>query len=134
MKSFCCNSNDYFIVTATDEQYDTYFQQYLIGQLYAVIGMRYHSNIFSAKMGTPFVSVSYEQKMKGFMEKMNLMEYCIDLQSLSKDKLKKCFDELIKQHDKYINYLVEKHAYMKNEAHKTTDILEEILTQKEKVQ
>ena len=134
MNSFCCNSNDYFIVTATDEQYDTYFQQYLIGQLYAVIGMRYHSNIFSAKMGTPFVSVSYEQKMKGFMEKMNLMEYCIDLQSLSKDKLKKCFDELIKQHDKYINYLVEKHEYMKNEAHKTTDILEEILTQKEKVQ
>lgn len=46
MRTFCCDTNDYFVVTASDERYDTYFQQYLIGQLYAVIGMRYHSNIF----------------------------------------------------------------------------------------
>ena len=87
MRTFCCDTNDYFVVTASDERYDTYFQQYLIGQLYAVIGMRYHSNIFSAKMGTPFISISYEQKMKGFMEKMNLAEYCIDLKNLSKDTI-----------------------------------------------
>ena len=44
---------------------------------YAIIGMRYHSNIFSAKAGTPFISISYEQKMAGFMNKMNLEKYCI---------------------------------------------------------
>ena len=91
MRTFCCDTNDYFVVTASDERYDTYFQQYLIGQLYAVIGMRYHSNIFSAKMGTPFISISYEQKMKGFMEKMNLAEYCIDLKTLSKDTIENRF-------------------------------------------
>ena len=38
--------------TMTDEQ-DSEFQQYIISKLSAVVGMRYHSNIFAAKMGTP---------------------------------------------------------------------------------
>ena len=28
MRTFCCDTNDYFVVTASDERYDTYFQQY----------------------------------------------------------------------------------------------------------
>ena len=30
-------------------------------------------------MGTPFVSVAYEQKMKGFMKKIQQEKYCIDI-------------------------------------------------------
>lgn len=134
MCTFCRDTNDYFVVTANDERYDTYFQQYLIGQLYAVIGMRYHSNIFSAKMGTPFISVSYEQKMKGFMKKMDLAEYCIDLQNLSKEVLENRFDQLVNHYDEYKKDLCNKHVFMKSEAHKTTDILEMVLVKKEKVQ
>ena len=133
MCKFCCDTNDYFIVTANDGRYDAYFQQYLVGQLYAVIGMRYHSNIFSAKMGTPFISISYEQKMKGFMEKMDLVEYCIDLQNLSKDVLKNRFEYLVKQYDEYKKFLCNKHTFMKTEAHKTTDILETILEREDTV-
>ena len=134
MRTFCCDTNDYFVVTASDERYDTYFQQYLIGQLYAVIGMRYHSNIFSAKMGTPFISISYEQKMKGFMEKMNLAEYCIDLKTLSKDTIENRFEQLVNHYDEYKKYLCNKHTFMKSEAHKTTDILATVLERKEKAQ
>ena len=134
MCTFCCDTNDYFVVTASDERYDTYFQQYLIGQLYAVIGMRYHSNIFSAKMGTPFISISYEQKMKGFMEKLNLAEYCIDLKTLSKDTIENRFEQLVNHYDEYKKYLCNKHTFMKSEAHKTTDILETVLERKEKAQ
>ena len=105
----------------------------MVGQLYAVIGMRYHSNIFSAKMGTPFISISYEQKMKGFMEKMDLVEYCIDLQNLSKDVLKNRFEYLVKQYDEYRKFLCNKHTFMKTEAHKTTDILETILEREDTV-
>lgn len=130
MRTFCINNNDYFVVSANDEQYDTYFQQYLISQLYAVIGMRYHSNIFSAKMGTPFISVSYEQKMKGFMGKMTLTEYCIDIRDLSVDALKTCFKQLIKHYDEYKKYLCSEHNFMKSESHKTTDILETVLAKK----
>ena len=43
--------SDTFMIDAFSEERDTYFQQYVIGKLYAVVGMRYHSNIFSAKMG-----------------------------------------------------------------------------------
>ena len=131
MSSFACNRDDYFVVVADDERYDTYFQQYLIGQLYAVIGMRYHSNIFSAKMGTPFISISYEQKMSGFMKKMNLMKYCIDLKDLSEDKLQQYFNRIVINHEKYKTYLCEKHTYMCKEAHKTTDILKTLLENKE---
>lgn len=134
MRKFCYNINDYYVVTASDERYDTYFQQYLIGQLYAVIGMRYHSNIFSAKMGTPFISISYEQKMKGFMEKMNLTDYCIDLKCLSQGDLENLFENLINHYDQYKEFLCYKHRFMKVEAHKTTDILEMVLAEKEKVQ
>ena len=131
MKSFCFDSDNYFVVTATDEYYDTYFQQYLIGQLYAVIGMRYHSNIFSAKMGTPFISVSYEQKMKGFMNKIRLSEYCIDLQELSTELLDDRFKQLVKHYEEYKEYLYNMHDFMKSESHKTTDILEGIVKKRQ---
>lgn len=54
MKEYCFDEDNYFVICSDDEKYDTYFQQYVIGCMYAVIGMRYHSNIFSAKMGTPY--------------------------------------------------------------------------------
>lgn len=69
-----------------------------------LMSMRYHSNIFSAKMGTPFISISYEQKMKGFMEKMNLAEYCIDLKTLSKDTIENRFEQLVNHYDEYKKY------------------------------
>ena len=63
MSGFATGKDSFFTIPDSDDRYDSYFQQYVIGQLYAVVGMRYHSNIFSAKMGTPFISVSYEQKI-----------------------------------------------------------------------
>lgn len=127
MNGFATDKEHFFIIPDNDVRYDTYFQQYLIGQLYAVIGMRYHSNIFSAKMGTPFISVSYEQKMQGFMEKMNLCEYYIGLNDLSADKLKEKFELLTINYDKYKHYLVEKHDEMRKDAYRTTEIVKEVL-------
>lgn len=124
MKTYCLNDENYFIIPANEDRYDAYFQQYLIGQLYAVIGMRYHSNIFSAKMGTPFISVSYEQKMQGFMEKMDLLDYCIRIDDLSVNNLKEKFDILVNNYDEYKKYLKDKHDDMKREAYKTTEILQ----------
>lgn len=129
MRTFCCDTNGYFVVTASDDRYDTYFQQYVISKLYAVIGMRYHSNIFSAKMGTPFISVSYEQKMQGFMEKMNLEQYYIPLMELSTDVLNSKFDLLSLTYDIYRNYLATQHNTMKEESYQTTKIVENLLNE-----
>lgn len=116
-----------FMVEANKECYDSYFQQYLIGKLYAVVGMRYHSNIFSAKMGTPFVSVSYEQKMEGFMNSIGLNNYCISFENLSYDKLNEKFSMLEKNYILYKEKLNQMHEYMKNESYKSTKVVIDIL-------
>ena len=127
MSSYCKDKENCFVIPDNDERYDTYFQQYVISKLYAVVGMRYHSNIFSAKMGTPFISVSYEQKMQGFMEKMNLEQYCIPLKDLSTDVLNSKFEILVNNYGEYHNQLISKHLDMKNESYKTTEIVKEII-------
>lgn len=111
------------------EEYDSYFQQYLIGKLYAVVGMRYHSNIFSAKMGTPFISISYEQKMLGFMQSIGLENYCIDLNELNIDKLNFKFNQLIDNYGEYKELLTTMHDSMKKKSYITTEAVIKILDQ-----
>ena len=108
--------------TMSDE-YDCYFQQYIISKMYALIGMRYHSNIFSAKMGCPFVSVAYEQKMTGFMEKMKLGKFCVSIKDLSFQTLKGAFEQMNISYDDYKKYLNEKSKELEAESLKTTDMV-----------
>lgn len=119
-----------FVVSATENKYDSYFQQYVIEKMYAVVGMRYHSNIFSAKMGTPFVSISYEQKMRGFMESTGLSEYCIDLRDLSYEKLVSKFRQLEENYDEYANKLKVLHEPMKGKAFMPTQAIIDFLESK----
>lgn len=112
-----------------DDNYDCYFQQYLISKLYAVVGMRYHSNIFSAKMGTPFVSVAYEQKMKGFMKKIQQEKYCIDISDLSFELLKDKFEILVKNYNDYKNLLMEQREYRRLESYKTTELVTKLIAE-----
>ena len=118
------------MIEANASQYDAYFQQYVIGKLYAVVGMRYHSNIFSAKMGIPFVSISYEQKMKGFMEKMGLDNYCIPIENLSLKQLESTFEKVNVDYPAYEKRLKEMHPLMKADSHKTTEAVLDLLEQK----
>ena len=83
------------------DEMDTYFQQFLISQLYAHIGMRYHSNIFAAKAGVPFIAVAYEEKMQGFMEMCGLDDYAIRLDELSGDVLEDKWRSLKKNYGAY---------------------------------
>ena len=114
-------------VVAND--YDCYFQQYLISRLYAVVGMRYHSNIFAAKMGTPFISVSYEQKMKGFMEKADLNRYCIPIAELSCERLASCFGELTRSYDAYKEHLMGNKDKYREKAYYTTEVVSSSINQ-----
>ncbi len=111
------------------DSYDCYFQQYIISRLMAVVGMRYHSNIFSAKMGTPFISISYEQKMCGFMDRASLSEYCIDINNLSYQILVSKFNELISNYANYKRVLAEEAPIFKRESSRTTDLMVQILNQ-----
>jgi len=107
-----------------DENYNTYFQQYIISKLYAVIGLRYHSNIFAAKMKTPFISVVYEEKMEGFLKLAELTDYSIPLQDISSDKI---LEKLFLLKDNYQNIkdqLESKNEIWKKNAEKTMNLFE----------
>ena len=81
-----------------DENYDTYFQQFVIGKLHSVVGMRYHSNIFAAKMGTPFIAIPYEEKMQGFLELAGLTDFAVPLADVSEERLCLAFNSLMEQY------------------------------------
>lgn len=131
MSEFSTGGNG-FVMEANSDIYDTYFQQYVIGKLYAVVGMRYHSNIFSAKMGTPFVSISYEQKMKGFMKKMGLQKYCIPVEALTESELKSKFNDMISAYEEYKNLLENKHEEMLKQAYSSTEAVLKILEENDR--
>lgn len=119
-----------FMLDSVSDEYDSYFQQFLIGKLYAVVGMRYHSNIFSAKMGTPFLSISYEQKMQGFIQTVGLEDYCIDINCLDTNELENRFNKMISNYLGYKRKLVSLHDFMKKESHRTTEAVIDILNYK----
>ena len=106
-----------------NENYDTYFQQYIISKLYAVIGLRYHSNIFAAKMGTPFISVVYEEKMEGFLKLAELMDYSLPLSEISASKILEKFSLLENNYQQIKIQLKGKNENWKKRAAKTIELL-----------
>lgn len=117
------NSNTFLL----SDEVDAYFQQYIISKLYAVVGMRYHSNIFAAKAGVPFLAIVYEEKMRGFMEMWNLENYAIMLEDLSADSLLEKWDKLVGTYDSYKADLMDNCLKWKKEAEKTLRSMEMIL-------
>lgn len=110
---------------------DSDFQQNLISKLYALIGMRYHSNIFAAKMGTPFIPVIYEEKMEGFIEAADLTEYAVYLKELSYQSVCLKFNKLENEYNAYKTTLDQKNEEWKAQAGKTVKLLAEFLGEKE---
>lgn len=102
-------------------EYDTYAQQYVISQLYALVGMRYHSNIFAAKTGVPFVAVSYEEKMTGFMIDHNLTELMIPVKDISEELLLKKYGMIEEKHDSFEKQLKDKREEFRELAKVTVD-------------
>lgn len=106
-----------------DDQHDCYFQQYVISKLHMVIGLRYHSNIFSAKMKTPFISVSYEQKMRGFAQMVGMDNYCMDVNQLSGKALISKVQELEANYDTVKAHLEKENEHIIGESSKTTKLV-----------
>jgi polysaccharide pyruvyl transferase WcaK-like protein len=49
------------------------------------VATRFHGAVFCAKSLTPFVSIDYDPKVRGFMRQIDLEEYCytaLDLKDL----------------------------------------------------
>lgn len=104
---------------------DAYFQQCLISRLYAVVGMRYHSNIFAAKAGVPFLAIAYEEKMQGFMEMhRGLEQYLILLEDLSLESLWEKWKNLENNYGRYQKDLKVYKKKWQKQAEKTLHLIE----------
>ena len=53
-----------------------------IRSAYFLVGMRYHSIVLAAKSAVPFISLSYEQKMKEVSEYTGQQDFCLDLKDI----------------------------------------------------
>lgn len=51
----------------------------VIGRAYLLVGLRLHSLILASLQGTPFVSINYDIKIKGFMRHMYCSDYFIEV-------------------------------------------------------
>lgn len=77
-KSLEDNGNIYVI----EDTYSSDIQQKIIENAEFVIGARYHSVVFAINNCTPFISLSYEHKMTGLLELLNLQEREINISNL----------------------------------------------------
>ncbi len=79
-------SNDVVVLQNT---YSSDIQQKIIEKADFVIGARYHSIVFAINNCTPFISLSYEHKMNGLLELLNLNDREIDISKIGE----KSFDK-----------------------------------------
>lgn len=89
------------------------------------IGVRLHSLVFSALTNVPAIGISYEPKIDGFLEMINMTPVCT-YDNISKEKIIEQVDKFI--NNKQINYK-EKTEYFKNMCVDTLNaIIDEIET------
>lgn len=67
-------------IIVIDENQSSDVQQEIIKKSYLVIGARYHSVVFAINNEIPFVSLSYEHKMKGLLEVLDMTDRMVEIQ------------------------------------------------------
>ena len=66
---------------------------------YAYIGTRFHSVILATQGCIPNIGISYEWKLKNFMEESGMGDYSINVENLTENKLWFLWDKLIRNYD-----------------------------------
>lgn len=85
--------NDNPLITVISSSYDSNIQQRIIEKSDFVVGVRYHTIIFSINQSKPFYCISYENKMKNMLEILSLCDRSIDA-SIAFDFPQRTIDEV----------------------------------------
>ena len=99
----------------------------LMSRCTAVVGMRLHSLIFSTLVATPFLALSYSDKVRQFAGQASMEEYCLDWAQLDYDDLVKRFESLLDDRENIVTNLEETVLKMRAKALEHEDILKELL-------
>lgn len=69
-----------------DDIYGSEIQQSIISEAEFVIGARYHSIVFAINQAVPFVSLSYEHKMAGLLETLDINNSIVNIEGIFDNK------------------------------------------------
>ena len=69
-------------IIVIDENQSSDVQQEIIKKSCLVIGARYHSVVFAINNEIPFISLSYEHKMKGLLEVLEMTDRMVEIQDI----------------------------------------------------
>jgi polysaccharide pyruvyl transferase CsaB len=95
----------------------------LISRAKAVVGMRLHSMIFATLTRTPFLALSYSDKVKSMAHELQMGDYTYDWGAIGLDDLKTGFRRLMDNYDKVNLRLGEQNLLMRAKAHGHEQIL-----------
>jgi len=115
IKTFVKSTNSFTIVNAKSP----IEVQEILRNAKLAICTRMHSAILATTVNTPFIAIGYVYKTLGFVQKMNLEKYYMDIAEVSYEKLIKEFSNIInpKNYQKVYSQLIEKnqeiHIYKK---------------------
>ncbi len=86
----------------------------LMAKAKAVIGMRLHSLIFATLTETPFLALSYSQKVVSFVHALEQSDYLLKWSHFEAEDLRKNFEQMMNQHEIIQGNLAEKKRMSKN--------------------
>jgi colanic acid/amylovoran biosynthesis protein len=75
-------------ITVMPEVYSSDIQQKIISKSKIVVGARYHSIVFAINNNVPFIALSYEHKIIGLLELLDINKFCIDITEIGECALK----------------------------------------------
>jgi colanic acid/amylovoran biosynthesis protein len=85
--------------------------------------MRYHPNIFAAKMNIPSIAIYYEHKTKAFMKELGRLDLTINIEKINAQIIIDKFLYLEKNYDTIKRQITEKNPHLKEKSKKTTKLI-----------
>lgn len=95
----------------------------MLGEMYLVIGVRFHSLVLSSSMHTPVISIGYAPKNNAFMEYIEQSEFSTTLQELSIDYLEEKLNEIFLHRDKIVNKLKNRYKEIDDDYKRKLEII-----------
>lgn len=96
-----------------------------------LIGMRLHSLIFATMLGIPFIPISYCEKVKNFLEMINLGNLYVDIEEIDEldfdERIYSNFFEVWHNKPKYSNLLIENSNKLKDKAFENAKLVADII-------
>lgn len=102
---------------------DPFIYAHVLGCAKLVVTMRYHGMVLSARMGRPFVGISYENKMKEVAEYCGMGGQTVDLKGVAEPDLSRLLEDTLVAAEDLAGILQSKHATLERLARQPVDWL-----------